>query len=139
VRFLNNYISFDQSPEILLGGDASMTELEAIQSTESLLAHMEGKKRKATDQEVDCNSLSLYTYKSKRQKLNKKGDSISDEKDVGSTTVRRGRVGYQEFGILRTKPGRVDSEPTLSMSCRYVSQKLDEGIFAELMLYQPII
>lgn len=109
-----------------------MTELEAVQSKESLLAHMEGKKRKATDQEVDCNSLSLYTYKFKRQKLNKKSDPISDENDVESTTVRRGRVGYQEFGILRTKPGRVDSEPTLSMSCRYVFQQLGEGTLQNL-------
>ncbi|KAI8582323.1 hypothetical protein K450DRAFT_228464 [Umbelopsis ramanniana AG] len=98
-------------------GDASMTELEAIQSKESLLAHMEGKKRKATDQEVECNSLSLYTYKFKRQKLHKKSDDIPEGNDFETTTVRRGRVGYQEFGILRTKPGRVDSEPTLSMSC----------------------
>jgi tRNA-specific adenosine deaminase 1 len=105
----------------MLGGDASMTELEAKQSKESLLAHIEGKKRKATDQEVGCDSLSLYTYKFKRQKLHKKSDHISEGNDVESTTVRRGRVGYQEFGILRTKPGRVDSEPTLSMSCRHVS------------------
>lgn len=95
-----------------------MTELEAAQSKESLLAHMEGKKRKATDQEVHCDSLSLYTYKYKRQRLNKEGDLVSEGNDAESTTVRRGRVGYQEFGILRTKPGRVDSEPTLSMSCR---------------------
>ncbi|CAG8821367.1 16399_t:CDS:2, partial [Racocetra persica] len=30
---------------------------------------------------------------------------------------RRGRIDYESFGVLRTKPGRVDSEPTLSMSC----------------------
>ncbi|KAG0309079.1 tRNA-specific adenosine deaminase 1 [Dissophora globulifera] len=30
---------------------------------------------------------------------------------------RRGRVDYDSVGVLRTKPGRVDSEPTLSMSC----------------------
>ncbi|CAG8444980.1 4655_t:CDS:10 [Scutellospora calospora] len=30
---------------------------------------------------------------------------------------RRGRIDYESFGVLRTKPGRIDSEPTLSMSC----------------------
>ncbi|KAF9934418.1 tRNA-specific adenosine deaminase 1 [Linnemannia zychae] len=30
---------------------------------------------------------------------------------------RRGRIDYESVGVLRTKPGRVDSEPTLSMSC----------------------
>lgn len=32
-------------------------------------------------------------------------------------SFRRGRVDYDSVGVLRTKPGRVDSEPTLSMSC----------------------
>ncbi|KAF9365806.1 tRNA-specific adenosine deaminase 1 [Mortierella sp. NVP85] len=31
--------------------------------------------------------------------------------------LRRGRVDYDSVGVLRTKPGRVDSEPTTSMSC----------------------
>ncbi|KAF9581721.1 tRNA-specific adenosine deaminase 1 [Lunasporangiospora selenospora] len=30
---------------------------------------------------------------------------------------RRGRFDYNSVSVLRTKPGRVDSEPTLSMSC----------------------
>ncbi|KAG0003343.1 hypothetical protein BGZ79_001115 [Entomortierella chlamydospora] len=30
---------------------------------------------------------------------------------------RRGRIDYDSVGVLRTKPGRVDSEPTMSMSC----------------------
>ncbi|KAI7823891.1 adenosine deaminase/editase [Gamsiella multidivaricata] len=30
---------------------------------------------------------------------------------------RRGRIDYDSVGVLRTKPGRVDSEPTASMSC----------------------
>lgn len=29
----------------------------------------------------------------------------------------RGRDNYSLFGVLRTKPGRADSPPTLSMSC----------------------
>ncbi|KAF9355154.1 tRNA-specific adenosine deaminase 1 [Mortierella sp. AD094] len=31
--------------------------------------------------------------------------------------LRRGRIDYDSVGVLRTKPGRVDSEPTMSMSC----------------------
>lgn len=32
-------------------------------------------------------------------------------------TASRGRDNYALFGVLRTKPGRADSPPTLSMSC----------------------
>jgi hypothetical protein len=32
--------------------------------------------------------------------------------------VMRGRDGYDMLGVLRTKPGRIDSDMTLSMSCR---------------------
>jgi tRNA-specific adenosine deaminase 1 len=32
-------------------------------------------------------------------------------------TASRGRDDYSLFGVLRTKPGRADSPPTLSMSC----------------------
>ncbi|EMD40465.1 hypothetical protein CERSUDRAFT_91192 [Gelatoporia subvermispora B] len=32
-------------------------------------------------------------------------------------TASRGRNNYTLFGVLRTKPGRADSPPTLSMSC----------------------
>ncbi|GAB5586201.1 hypothetical protein Unana1_01101 [Umbelopsis nana] len=102
---------------ILAGGDASMTELEAIQSEESLMAHMEGAKRKANDQEAEKSPLEEYTYRSKRQKLNNGSEFGNSDKSGSVSSVRRGRVGYQESGILRTKPGRVDSEPTLSMSC----------------------
>lgn len=32
-------------------------------------------------------------------------------------TVGRGRDDYSALGMLRTKPGRADSPPTISMSC----------------------
>ncbi|THU84157.1 hypothetical protein K435DRAFT_843797 [Dendrothele bispora CBS 962.96] len=38
-----------------------------------------------------------------------------DPPDVGSAT--RGRDNYSLYGVLRTKPGRADSPPTLCMSC----------------------
>ncbi|KND01305.1 tRNA-specific adenosine deaminase [Spizellomyces punctatus DAOM BR117] len=34
-----------------------------------------------------------------------------------SNQVLRGRADFTSMGVLRTKPGRVDAEPTLSMSC----------------------
>ncbi|RUS18982.1 hypothetical protein BC937DRAFT_88114 [Endogone sp. FLAS-F59071] len=40
-----------------------------------------------------------------------------DDESGNSASLKRGRTGYDSLGILRTKPGRVDSEPTLSMSC----------------------
>ncbi|CAJ0642228.1 15860_t:CDS:10 [Entrophospora sp. SA101] len=36
---------------------------------------------------------------------------------LGKDGFRRGRMDYKSIGVLRTKPGRADSEPTLSMSC----------------------
>lgn len=32
-------------------------------------------------------------------------------------TASRGRDNYSLYGVLRTKPGRADAPPTLSMSC----------------------
>jgi tRNA-specific adenosine deaminase 1 len=34
-----------------------------------------------------------------------------------SGAISRGRDGYSLYGVLRTKPGRADSPPTLCMSC----------------------
>ncbi|KAI0698620.1 adenosine deaminase editase [Cytidiella melzeri] len=37
--------------------------------------------------------------------------------DLAAGTAARGRDNYLLYGVLRTKPGRADSPPTLSMSC----------------------
>lgn len=37
--------------------------------------------------------------------------------DLPPNTASRGRDNYSLYGVLRTKPGRADSPPTLSMSC----------------------
>ncbi|KAG2184719.1 hypothetical protein INT43_000632 [Umbelopsis isabellina] len=95
-------------------GDASMTKLEAIQSEESQNAYIKGLKRKKCTQELAEDPLTQYTYRSKKRKSE---DEAEQPGDAIASTIRRGRVGYQEFGILRTKPGRVDSEPSLCMSC----------------------
>lgn len=43
-------------------------------------------------------------------------DSMNSLELSGSATAR-GRDGYGRLGVLRTKPGRADSPPTLCMSC----------------------
>ncbi|KAJ3547741.1 hypothetical protein NMY22_g1537 [Coprinellus aureogranulatus] len=37
--------------------------------------------------------------------------------DLSPTAASRGRDNYSRLGVLRTKPGRADSPPTLCMSC----------------------
>ncbi|KAF9966535.1 tRNA-specific adenosine deaminase 1 [Mortierella alpina] len=45
-------------------------------------------------------------------------DNVTDEHGCYRVLgFRRGRIDYDSVGALRTKPGRVDSEPTMSMSC----------------------
>ncbi|CAO3563216.1 unnamed protein product [Mortierella alpina] len=45
-------------------------------------------------------------------------DNVRDEHGCYRVLgFRRGRIDYDSVGVLRTKPGRVDSEPTMSMSC----------------------
>ncbi|EIW72128.1 hypothetical protein TREMEDRAFT_25467 [Tremella mesenterica DSM 1558] len=57
------------------------------------------------------------------------------------TGTSRGRNGYTSFGTLRTKPGRADSIPTISMSC---SDKMASwcilGLQGALLssLFQPV-
>ncbi|KAJ2963195.1 hypothetical protein NQZ79_g1783 [Umbelopsis isabellina] len=104
---------------VMIGGDASMTKLEAIQSEESQNAYIKGLKRKKSTQELVEDPLLQYTYSSKKRRIDTGAEQSGD---TIAPSIRRGRVGYQEFGILRTKPvecfpGRVDSEPSLCMSC----------------------
>lgn len=42
---------------------------------------------------------------------------LSDFPNLAPDEVSRGRNNYQLYGVLRTKPGRADSPPTLSLSC----------------------
>ncbi|KAI9096879.1 adenosine deaminase/editase [Phlyctochytrium arcticum] len=53
----------------------------------------------------------------KREHLKRK--RVASENDIVDTSppLRRGRSDIHVIGVLRTKPGRVDAEPTQSMSC----------------------
>lgn len=75
-------------------GDASMCALESQQSQEVRNANL--------------------TNKRKYDELHssEKRGMFSGEK------VLRGRDDFNAIGMLRTKPGRVDAQPSLSMSCR---------------------
>ncbi|QWW23642.1 hypothetical protein CA7LBN_002443 [Candidozyma auris] len=39
------------------------------------------------------------------------------QKNESSITINRGRAGFDKLGVVRTKPGRADSNVTLSKSC----------------------
>ncbi|KAI9361075.1 adenosine deaminase/editase, partial [Pilaira anomala] len=83
-------------------GDASMSALAQVQTPESLDSFESGsnKKRKSVE------PFLIENVYAKRQKM-----------DQTQQLFQRGRFKFDEIGILRTKPGRLDSEPTLCMSC----------------------
>ncbi|ORY98727.1 adenosine deaminase/editase [Syncephalastrum racemosum] len=87
-------------------GDASMTSLAEAQTAESYASYHAGTKRKTLTTSDENDTVILQNmYRSKRQKA------------AGARAFQRGRTGYNQLGILRTKPGRLDSEPSLCMSC----------------------
>ncbi|KAG8903874.1 hypothetical protein FRB99_002643 [Tulasnella sp. 403] len=49
-------------------------------------------------------------------KTESKSQRILSGPSTGRPTVR-GRDDYEAYGVLRTKPGRADSQPSISMSC----------------------
>ncbi|KAJ3300569.1 tRNA-specific adenosine deaminase 1 [Borealophlyctis nickersoniae] len=81
------------------GGDASMGALE----------------RSQTEKERAENESKRVRYQSAMMGGTRDAEDRGD-KDT-SPQVLRGRLNYDQFGVLRTKPGRIDAETTLSMSC----------------------
>ncbi|CAG8707146.1 10567_t:CDS:2, partial [Funneliformis caledonium] len=88
-------------------GDASTTSLASNQSLEDAELYMNS-----------YNHLSQPIPQNYDREINKNlntHDKVYVAK--GREGFRKGRIDYDSLGVLRTKPGRVDSEPTLSMSC----------------------
>ncbi|KAJ3059611.1 tRNA-specific adenosine deaminase 1, partial [Rhizoclosmatium hyalinum] len=84
-------------------GDASMTSLDETQ-TEDERSQNESKRRKFLD------GSSSHSQESPTEP-----DAFTRAKQRG--LVVRGRNDYSLLGVLRTKPGRSDSEMSCSMSC----------------------
>lgn len=111
---------------IYVGGDATTGSLAQVQSEESKNAFLKGKSQGNTDQGVELGikrpqeaTLDSATNESgtvKKVKLEEHQDE-SDAISQHALGFRRGRINYDAVGVLRTKPGRVDSEPTMCMSC----------------------
>ncbi|KAF0516449.1 adenosine deaminase/editase [Gigaspora margarita] len=85
-------------------GDASMTSTALNQSPEDAKLYIN-----SYNNNIDSQNYDIMT----RNQTSDCNIEVSKMKDG----FRRGRIDYGSFGVLRTKPGRVDSEPTLSMSC----------------------
>ena len=74
-------------------GDASLSALNALQTL---------------DQEV------INLQKRATWMIN---NETSPSPSPSPSSVRKGRLNYTELGVLRTKPGRLDADPSLSLSC----------------------
>ncbi|RHZ47265.1 hypothetical protein Glove_586g32 [Diversispora epigaea] len=89
-------------------GDASISNLALQQSPEDAEIYMNSYSESyESHQNIDCNNNNID------KTTNKFKIEVVKIKDG----FRKGRIDYNSYGVLRTKPGRVDSEPTLSMSC----------------------
>ncbi|SAM02835.1 hypothetical protein [Absidia glauca] len=97
-------------------GDASMTAIAESQTDESKASFHAGDKRKKEAAAMGSDStpdvISQHTYANKRRK--RTTDAATEPPRLH---LQRGRYDYQNLGILRTKPGRLDSEPSICMSC----------------------
>jgi len=89
---------------------------QKTQETGSSYTSIGSKRTQEEDEEVMSDQpqkrLCVSTPESPRVEIDSTTASCSHILDF-----RRGRIDYDSVGVLRTKPGRVDSEPTLSMSC----------------------
>ncbi|ORX43821.1 hypothetical protein BCR36DRAFT_406649 [Piromyces finnis] len=92
----------------------------------------------------DASTVSLSELQTEEEKLiNENKKRIFNEKQnsnkqmkLDNENILRGRLNYDKLGVLRTKPGRIDADPTLSMSC---SDKILKwtflGIEGSLLMY----
>ncbi|GBC06088.1 hypothetical protein RclHR1_06610011 [Rhizophagus clarus] len=100
----DNSLSFHMYISQAPCGDASTTSLASSQSAE-----------------IHINSYGHLSNQDSQNEDHEDGGNLNTCDKVcvvkGKEGFRRGRIDYNSLGVLRTKPGRIDSEPTLSMSC----------------------
>ena len=92
---------------IMLGGDASMTGIAESQTAESLAAFQAGSKRK--NNTFDLTPLTNNIYANKKRKITSDNSTLQKQRkqDEDDESFRRGRYGFDNLGILRTKPGKL--------------------------------
>lgn len=72
---------------------------------------------------LPCGDASMTTLRTEASSDNETQAVVVDESDLiqyvdgTNKTILRGRMNYEKLGIVRTKPGRIDSLLTLSKSC----------------------
>ncbi|KAF9112584.1 tRNA-specific adenosine deaminase 1 [Mortierella sp. AM989] len=121
-------------------GDATTGSLAQIQTAESKNVFLSGQQGQTLKAEAPvhwlendkCHDQVSPTAAPKRRRASEEHQTLDlpvskqpklealmfDSKECGhALDFRRGRIDYDSVGVLRTKPGRVDSEPTASMSC----------------------
>ena len=79
---------------------------------------MEATVNNQTDNERIINETKKRLYE---EAFLSKTNTKIDKEEKAERIVYRGRDDYSMKGVLRTKPGRIDSDPTRSLSCRYIS------------------
>ncbi|KAF9438330.1 tRNA-specific adenosine deaminase 1 [Entomortierella beljakovae] len=107
----------DESRSTFLEGQKLQKSKEkvAMKETETKIDDSQGPTNAGSKHKRDSEDNMSVDIPSKQMKIE---ETIADLQGCDQTLgLRRGRIGYDAVGVLRTKPGRVDSEPTLSMSC----------------------
>ncbi|KAJ3414294.1 Alpha-aminoadipic semialdehyde dehydrogenase [Chytridiales sp. JEL 0842] len=100
-------------------GDASMGTLESSQSETARQINLEKKRKyEETEKTTEIEGDGAKKLKTSRDGVKSTKTDVPAFKEAQLRgLVLRGRDSYDKLGVLRTKPGRADSEITLSMSC----------------------
>lgn len=69
--------------------------------------------------EPPCGDASMSYVAQGREAWEERAEepAAKKQKNESSITINRGRAGFDKLGVVRTKPGRADSNVTLSKSC----------------------